>query len=121
MATFDDTQGKQHTTFQFWRYRLGGIVRSHNRWARLAGDAGVVTLDEFLDIAGRQQWRCVYCNADLKSLGASLDHKTARSRGGLHQAENVQALCVSCNTKKQSKTDAEFREYRRLMYAPPAV
>lgn len=115
MATPKNTPVKP--VFQFWRYRLATVIRVHNRAARLCGDNGKVTLAEFIDIADRQHWRCIYCAADLKDVGASMDHILARSRGGLHTASNVQALCMSCNCKKQRMTDAEFREYFRLMYS----
>ncbi len=54
MADRKDIPVAPTQAFQFWRYRLAAVVRAHNRIARLAGDDGVVSLDEFIAVAERQ-------------------------------------------------------------------
>ena len=50
-----------------------------------------------------QDWRCVYCNADVSGKGKPhLDHIIPVSRGGSADRENLQILCVSCNYSKST-------------------
>ncbi|MEI7592755.1 MAG: HNH endonuclease [Actinomycetes bacterium] len=53
---------------------------------------------------------CQYCNARAESI----DHVIPRSRGGLHEWENVVAACRRCNTAKRDRylheTSMELRE-----------
>lgn len=59
--------------------------------------------------------QCVYCLAEISMETADLDHKTPLSRGGSHDLTNLQVLCSACNKEKHSKTDKEYREWRRLL------
>lgn len=56
-----------------------------------------------------QDARCAICGV-LLSGAYHIDHKNPVSRGGTNDIWNLQILCVSCNTRKSSKTDAEYRE-----------
>jgi 5-methylcytosine-specific restriction endonuclease McrA len=38
-----------------------------------------------------------------------LDHMTPISRGGEHTTDNLQWLCETCNLKKGTRTDEEYR------------
>ncbi len=116
MAAADHSRASLVGPFQFWRYRLGTLVRQHNRIAAQRGDSGEVSLDQVIDMLSRQRWLCVYCRANLQLVGASLDHIEPASRGGTHCIENLQGLCQPCNSKKNRKTDAEFRLYLAQMH-----
>jgi 5-methylcytosine-specific restriction endonuclease McrA len=85
------------------------VVRGQNLRAAKVGAEGMVSLDDAIDVLSRQRWRCTYCSANLMELGASLDHKQSLSRGGAHNKENIQGLCHSCNCRKQSMSDSEYR------------
>ena len=52
----------------------------------------------------RDGGRCVYCGAPA----ASIDHVLPRSRGGIHQWENVVSACHRCNHVKADKTLKEL-------------
>ena len=47
------------------------------------------------------------------SAGLVIDHIIPVSRGGTSERENLQPLCVDCNTKKSDRTMEEFLRDRR--------
>lgn len=51
----------------------------------------------------RDEHRCQYCGA----VADSIDHVMPRSRGGLHEWENVAAACRRCNLDKRDRTPDE--------------
>jgi 5-methylcytosine-specific restriction endonuclease McrA len=51
----------------------------------------------------RDDHRCQYCGG----VADSIDHIVPRSRGGLHEWENVTAACRPCNLRKRDRTPAE--------------
>lgn len=51
--------------------------------------------------------KCCLCCGSLERL--SIDHIIPISKGGMNMLENLQTLCVSCNSKKRDKTI----DYRR--------
>jgi 5-methylcytosine-specific restriction endonuclease McrA len=48
---------------------------------------------------------CPYCASPVKEV----DHKQPLSKGGKHEIDNLQMLCLDCNRSKHDKTDEEFR------------
>ena len=69
-------------------------------------------------IFARDHHRCVYCDRAAECI----DHVQPRSRGGLHEWENVVAACRACNLRKGDKLldETPFRLPRRPA-APPAM
>lgn len=52
---------------------------------------------------------CIYCEANFSNeLRPTLEHKIPLSRGGDHTLDNLAVACGSCNSRKGSKTPAEF-------------
>ncbi len=49
------------------------------------------------DVLEKSNYQCVYCGAK-KYL--EIDHITPLAKGGTHSIDNLQALCVDCNSKK---------------------
>jgi 5-methylcytosine-specific restriction endonuclease McrA len=60
-----------------------------------------------------QKNKCAYCGCpmtrDNAPTRAAVDHVTPLSGGGRTRYKNVVASCASCNTRKGSMTEAEFR------------
>ena len=52
---------------------------------------------------------CYYCGAEISGRNKTVDHKTPISRGGTNKLENLCMCCRSCNSKKNNKTEAEFK------------
>lgn len=57
----------------------------------------------------RDGFKCVYCGAK-KSL--SLDHVTAEANGGATIAGNLVTACKTCNSRKRTKSLADFWSQR---------
>lgn len=57
------------------------------------------------EIYERDSRKCVYCSSK-DSL--TIDHMTPRSRGGSDDLDNLVTCCKSCNSRKGTKTYAEY-------------
>ena len=51
----------------------------------------------------------MYCGGRQRPDLMDIDHKDPLARGGSNHRDNLQLLCRTCNTRKGSKTDREFR------------
>lgn len=54
-------------------------------------------------VFARDDYKCQYCGARADSI----DHVVPRSRGGLHDWENLAAACRPCNIRKRDRTPDE--------------
>ena len=70
------------------------------------------------DLYRRQQGRCVYCGSRQRMDLMDIDHRTPLSRGGSNDRRNLQLLCRTCNLRKGTKTDREFRQAYRNAGVP---
>ena len=71
----------------------------------------VPTCEELLS---KQKGMCAYCKC--KDGPFHVDHIMPLALGGMHTADNVQALCADCNQSKYSKHPLDFaREQGRLL------
>lgn len=54
--------------------------------------------------------KCVCCLKKLSTLRKNyhIDHIIPLAKGGLHQDDNIQLLCVTCNLQKHAKNQNEF-------------
>ena len=59
------------------------------------------------DVFERDGWACVYCQIELDSKTATLDHVVPSSKGGKTTFENTVAACQRCNSFKANRTPAE--------------
>lgn len=97
------------------RYRLSakGILANgrahHKSRAHLKTATSNLTIEQWGIILRKQNNRCNICNKKfLKKRLPTMDHLIPLSRGGNLTFENIQALCSSCNSKKQAKLDLQF-------------
>lgn len=67
-----------------------------------------------LNIFLRDDFRCQYCGTRHDPKDLTFDHVVPRCKGGPTNFENIVACCVTCNSKKGSRTDM------RPMRAPKA-
>ena len=90
-------------------------LRSHynaTRRARNRGAQGSHTVAEWrekLDLLGGC---CVYCGRD--DVPIHRDHKVPLVRGGTNDIANIVPACASCNSKKGTRTAAEFLTLGRV-------
>lgn len=68
------------------------------------------------NLFARDGHRCQYCGHEKPLSQLSVDHVQPRSRGGDNSWENTVCCCVSCNTRKGSKTPVEAQ--MRLISQP---
>lgn len=87
-------------------------IKKANRLKRKAikknANTGTVTnkvIKNLLD-----QTVCYYCKKYTEVKERSIEHKQPLSKGGLHDITNIVMSCLTCNLKKNNKTEKEFLE-----------
>ena len=58
----------------------------------------------------KQNGICPGCQEHFERRNMTVDHKTAKAKGGTDRLENLWLLCQACNSKKGTKSVAEFME-----------
>jgi len=59
------------------------------------------------NVLARDAFRCQYCDIELTSKEATLDHVIPRSQGGKTTWDNIVCACATCNRKKGGRTPKE--------------
>jgi 5-methylcytosine-specific restriction endonuclease McrA len=95
---------------EYCRVHPGVSREGRTKWrARKAGAQGTHGVQEWLEKCELFAWCCAYCG---QSRPLSEDHKIPLSRGGSDDISNILPACQSCNSKKYTKTTAEFLRMR---------
>lgn len=90
-------------------------VYCRNRRAAKRASSGAHTRDDIAAILRAQKHRCGYCRTSL-SAGYHVDHIMPLALGGANDRRNLQALCPTCNLRKNSKDPIVFaQENGRLL------
>jgi len=76
--------------------------------AKRGGQECYLSIDDWLSLLHRFNYRCAYCGVLLTKSNRSLDHKIPLVRGGTNDIENLVPACRPCNCKKNRMTDTEF-------------
>lgn len=79
-------------------WREGKRLAENKRRAKING--GDVSPNEWEEIKKRYDYKCRLCR---KNLSLTMDHRIPISRGGKHEASNIQPLCRSCNSHKKDR------------------
>jgi len=77
------------------------------RRARKKGAAGSHTLEEWKMLKLLHGNKCAICGEEKK---LTKDHIIPLTRGGSNYIENIQPLCISCNSKKHTKLMSELKK-----------
>ncbi len=102
---------KHPETSRNWRKKNPDRLRNYQltRRARIAGNGGQMTVEEWDAILEFYGHKCLCCGrADLK---LTVDHVFPIFLGGTHTADNVQPLCGPCNSRKKDKHIDYRKEY----------
>lgn len=81
------------------------LRNNHKRRARIAGNGGSYEIEELTAKFNELGNVCYYCGIPGKMV---IEHMTPISRGGTNNIDNIVPACSSCNSRKHSKTAAEF-------------
>jgi 5-methylcytosine-specific restriction endonuclease McrA len=89
------------------------MVAQQNKRAEQRDDPprGRVTLEQWLMILEKYEHRCLKCKmkeAESVTGRLTMDHVVSLRNGGLHNADNIQPLCIWCNKGKQDR-DFDYR------------
>mgnify|MGYP001570175141 CR=1 FL=1 len=79
--------------------RRGERKRRIKRKANL----GAHTLGDWETLKAQYNWTCPACGKIEPQIKLTEDHVIPLSKGGSDNIENIQPLCVSCNSKKYTK------------------
>jgi 5-methylcytosine-specific restriction endonuclease McrA len=87
-------------------------ISLRNRARRLKLSKSKITQKEINDLIIEHNSCCYYCSTQVKSgINLHLDHKVPLSLGGENKIENLVPSCKTCNLRKGTKTDVEFKEF----------
>jgi len=67
-----------------------------------------LTKEEWSELLECYSYRCYYCRKKVDKL--QKEHKIPLSRGGGYTKDNIVPACKSCNSRKHTLTESEFRE-----------
>lgn len=90
-----------------WKKRHKDKVNesTRNRRARIRGNGGVLTKQEWQMILEKYDHKCLRCGSTDR---IEADHVIPISRGGKNVASNIQPLCRICNASKHNR----IKDYR---------
>lgn len=88
-----------------WRRNNPEAVRAIKQRRRAAekGSYGGFDAEDWKEILTRYQNRCLCCGVSGGEEKLTADHVVPLSKGGSHDASNIQPLCHSCNSRKGTK------------------
>lgn len=92
------------------KYNLYQKSRSNKK----RGNGGSFTVNEWLKLKEMFNFTCLCCNKKEPEIKLTADHIIPVSKGGKSFIENIQPLCISCNSKKSTS----IINYKDLNYDP---
>lgn len=102
-AWYKTEKGKETT--KKWREQNKEriMVSNRNRKSALKNASGKVTVLEWEEIKDKYGNKCLRCGRSEVKL--TMDHVIPIAVGGSNTADNIQPLCGSCNSKKNTKIE----------------
>jgi 5-methylcytosine-specific restriction endonuclease McrA len=79
------------------------LALCHKRRARLLGNGGSYTVEEWNDLVEQCGHKCICCGRTDVEIKLTVDHIVPICKGGSNSISNIQPLCEKCNCKKHDK------------------
>ena len=79
--------------------------QAHNHRALVLGVGGSYSIEDWLALCKKAEWRCLRCRDGGK---LEIDHVIPLEEGGANTIENIQPLCPRCNRWK-GRESFDFR------------
>lgn len=102
----EKVSGENHWNYKDGRSKTRKYLTYYARLgkARRRGAIGKFTFAEWKTMIVQYNYTCPCCHRSEPKIKLTIDHIIPIARGGSNNAENIQPLCVSCNSKKHAKT-----------------
>lgn len=84
------------------------VVQVENRRSRKVSNGGVITSVEWRKLKEKYKYTCLCCKRREPEIKLTLDHIKPLAKGGTNTIDNVQPLCGSCNSSKNTK-EVDYR------------
>jgi 5-methylcytosine-specific restriction endonuclease McrA len=85
-------------------YAAGDKAKFAKRRTRKALAGGEFTPQQWLMLKAKYSFSCLCCGRREPDIQLTVDHVIPLVKGGSNNIENIQPLCISCNSKKYDKT-----------------
>lgn len=99
------------------RYRSTPSVKArrrandNRREALKRASIGTFTQQQFYSRCEYYGWRCYLCGIPVTKRTVSIEHRIPITRGGTNWPANLAPACRSCNSRKHTKTEPEYRAH----------
>ena len=90
------------------RHPIMSRVHNNKRRARTMDSFGQWTVDEWISLKARFEFKCLMCGRKEPDIKLTFDHVIPLSQGGMNTIDNGQPLCQPCNSKKHARI-VDFR------------
>jgi len=92
-------------------------IRRINAEAKKKGISGVLDVEEWWRMVEAQEGFCPRCNRETEYF--TVDHILPLSKGGTNTIENIQPLCMMCNSYKNNFIEAPSFSYQKTLPITP--
>lgn len=96
---------KDRAASKRWRNENRSAFRAiqHRRKARVKGNGGSYTAQQWDALKAQHDHRCLCCGKQEPEIALTVDHIVPIACGGSNDITNLQPLCLSCNCSKQDR------------------